>query len=173
MAVDLIVTFYSGGNDTSGRTLDEILSWTDGRLESVHDYIQWLFPTRRPSGVNPLAPLVTGDTVRAFAGEARLLEGLRRAFDRMLLFYGLRHGADARIEIDPKRFPERARVWLRPANHNHLRLTRVMESLAALGLREEAIALQRCLLEDVCAGPGAGRVSGRTIEFWRRAVSRA
>src|SRR5687767_14960180 len=64
---DAIVEFYSGGRDSAGRTLDEILAWDDDRLEAIHDYIQWLFPTRQPSGVNPFAPLVTDATVRAFA----------------------------------------------------------------------------------------------------------
>lgn len=163
---DAVVAFYSGGRDAAGRTLEEILAWDDERLEMVHDYIQWVFPTRQPSGVNPFAPLVTGSTARAFAADEALRDRLRRALDRMLAFYGLTRRA-GRIEIDAARFPARARTWLNPGNHNHLRLTRIMDSLSALGLRDEAIALKRCLLEDVCAGPGAGRVTERTLEFWR------
>ena len=48
----------------------------------------------------------------------------------------------------------------------------IMDSLATLGLQEEARALQRCLLEDVAGGPGAGRVSPRTLDFWRSALPR-
>jgi hypothetical protein len=169
--IDPAVVFYSGGRDTEGRTLDEILAWHDERLESVHDYIQWVFPTRQPSGVNPTAPLVSPATIRTFVSDERLRARLRRAFDRMLAFYGLRAASAGRVEIDPERFPLRARVWLHPGNHNHLRLTRIMDSLATLGLREEALALQRCLIEDVSRGPGAGRVMPRTIEFWTRAIS--
>ena len=163
---DAVVGFYSGGRDAAGRTLGEILAWDDDRLEMVHDYIQWVFPTRQPSGVNPFAPLVTGATARAFAADEALRDRLRRALDRMLAFYGLTRRAE-RIEIDAARFPARARTWLNPGNHNHLRLTRIMDSLSALGLRDDALALKRCLLEDVCAGPGAGRVTERTLEFWR------
>ena len=61
---DPIIAFYSGAEDSARRTLAEILQWDDDRLEMVHDYIQWVFPTRQPSGVNPLAPTVTDDTVR-------------------------------------------------------------------------------------------------------------
>jgi hypothetical protein len=120
--------------------------------------------------VNPSAPLVTDATVAAFDRDAALRARLRQALDRMLLFYGLRC-TDGRIEIDESRFPARARVWLRPGNHNHLRLTRIMESLATLGLTAEARALQRCLLEDIYEGPVAGAISPRTADFWRRAVS--
>jgi hypothetical protein len=171
---DPIVAFYSGGRDSAGRTLREILAWNDGALEAVHDYIQWVFPTRQPSGVNPNAPLVTIDTSRAFASNGELREGLRDAFTRMLAFYGLRRTRDdagaVRIEIDDARFGDRGPTWLHPNNHNHLRLTRIMQSLAALGLPDEARALQRCLLHDVADGPGAGQVTPGTIGFWRGAV---
>jgi hypothetical protein len=166
---DPIVAYYSGGHDAAGRTLAEVLAWNDERLEAVHDYIQWVFPTRQPSGVNPLAPLVSDDTVRAFARDAGLRDRLRQAFDRMLLFYGLRR-SEGRVEIDRQRFPARGRIWLHPGNHNHLRLTRIMESVATLGLRAEARALQRCLLEDVSGAAGADGISARTIGFWRRAI---
>ena len=165
---DPIVSFYRGGRDSEGRALAEILAWDDEQLEAVHDYIQWVFPTRLPSGVNPAAPLVTADTIREFARDPSLLAGLQASLDRMLRFYGLRRNA-GRIEIDAASFPSRARTWLHPGNHNHLRLTRIVDSLATLGLREDAEALRRCLIGDVAAGPGAGRVSPRTLEFWRRA----
>ena len=166
---DSVVAFYAGGRDAGGRTLAEILSWHDDRLEGVHDYIQWLFPTRQPSGVNPDAPLVTDATVAAFAADLVLRDRLRLALERMLGFYGL-HRKGGRIEIDPSSFPRRARVWLRPNNHNHLRSTRIMQSLAALGLRDDAVALQRCLLEDVVGGPEAANVTTRTGAFWRDAL---
>ena len=170
MSSDAVVAFFSGGPDSEGRTLDDILSWDDDRLEAVHDYIQWLFPSRQPSAVNRFAPIATDATVRAFERDGTLRAGLRRAFERMLRFYGF-HVRDGRVEIDDRRFATRARIWLHAGNHNHLRLTRIMDALSTLGLRDEALALQRCLIDDVCAGPGTDRVTPHTLEFWRRAVS--
>jgi Opioid growth factor receptor (OGFr) conserved region len=166
---DPIVAFFRGGRDDAGRTLVEILAWSDDRLEATHDYIQWVFPTRQPSAVSPSAPLVTDATAAAFADDVVLGDRLRLALDRMLAFYGLRHRGRA-VQIDQGRFALRARVWLRPNNHNHLRLTRIMQSLAALGLEADARALQRCLLEDVCGGPERDNVSKRTVTFWREAI---
>jgi hypothetical protein len=168
-AVDPIVAFYRGGRDRAGRTLAEILSWDDDRLEAVHDYIQWLFPTRQPSGVNPDAPQVTDATAAAFVADPVLRHRLRGALDRMLAFYGLRRTTRG-VDIDGARFALRSRVWLRRENHNHLRLTRMMQSLAALDLRDDALALQRCLLEDVCRGPQGENVSRRTRAFWNAAI---
>src|SRR3972149_6474092 len=90
------------------------------------------FPPTPPSAVNPFAPLVSRNTMKAFAARAELGGALRRSLDRMLSFYGLRRSATAggvRIEIDETRFAERSVIWLRPGNHNHLRLTRIMQSL--------------------------------------------
>jgi hypothetical protein len=170
MAIDRIVAFYSGGTDDQGRTLEEILGGSDHFLEVTHDYIQWLFPTSVRSGVNPSAPLVTADTAAAFAARPELRDGLSRALDRMLAFYGLRRNVDAqgglKIAIDWAALPDGTPSWLRPHDHNHLRLTRIMKSLAELGLASEAKALQRCLIADVCEGPGARRVTHETHGFW-------
>ena len=174
MQPDPIVVFYSGGVDGNGRTLREILAWSDTTLEDVHDYIQWVFPTRQPSAVNPSAPLVTADTIRAFAADADLRRALLDALTRMLTFYGLRREArddgTVQVEIDEAKFADRAGRWLRPNNHNHLRLTRIMQSLAALGLAQDAKALQRCLIHDIGEGPTADRVSADTLRFWRTAI---
>jgi hypothetical protein len=175
MTHDRAVSFYSGGDDHRGRTLDQILAWSDEHLESTHDYIQWMFPTVVPSGVNRHAPLVTDVTRKAFDERPELRDRLRRSLDRMLAFYGLRRESGAngtpRIVIDEARFRERKSVWLWPGNHNHLRLTRIMQSLAALGLHSEAAALQRCLVSDVFEGPGIGRITGDTYEYWITALS--
>ncbi len=174
MPVDPIVSFYSGGKDDAGRTLSEILGWPDYYLEVTHDFIQWLFPTRQPSAVNPSAPLVTAETAAAFHARPELRDGLLAALDRMLAFYGLRRQTDAggevEVTIDPESYPRRSPEWLRSHDHNHLRLTRMMQSLATLGLANEARALQRCLLNDVYDGPGSAHISRETYEYWLSAV---
>lgn len=174
MPVDPIVSFYSGGKDDAGRTLAEILAWPDYYLEVTHDFIQWPFPTRQPSAVNPSAPLVTAGTAAAFRAQPDLRERLLAALDRMLAFYGLRReagaGGEVQITIDPATYSRRSPEWLRPHDHNHLRLTRMMESLDTLGLPDEARALQRCLLNDVYDGPGSAHISRETYEFWLAAV---
>jgi hypothetical protein len=162
-----IVRFYRGdGTDARGRTLDEILEWDDDRLEAVHDYIQWLFPLDEPSRFNRDAPLLTGADRRAFRQQP-LAANLHRALERMLTFYGFAINRTARSPriVRSARWHERAPEWLQASNHNLLRLTRMIRSLALLGEAELATALYDALRQEC-----EGRVSAVTIEYWKEAT---
>jgi hypothetical protein len=166
-----LIGFYRGERpDDRGRTLDEIWTWTDDRLEHVHDYIQWLFPLSARSGANPFAPVLDAATIEAFHADASLRARLERSLGVMLRFYGLEleeGPGTARIGRSA-RFAARIDVWLWPGNHNHLRLTRIMTSLSELGLPGHARALRDTLERIAAEHPG--RVTRQTQEFWRRAA---
>ena len=84
-----LVQFYAGAAaDARGRMIAVLWSWDDERLESVHEYIQWLFPLPEPSRFNDGAPLLTRADIAAFAARAELRDNLRRSLGRMLAFYG-------------------------------------------------------------------------------------
>ena len=45
-----LTDFYLGeGTDTVGRKLEEVWGFTNDALEAGHNYVQWLFPTVKPS----------------------------------------------------------------------------------------------------------------------------
>ena len=161
-----LVAFYRDGTpDDCGRTLAEILTWSDDRLEEVHDYIQWLFPLPERSAANPTAPTLDAATIAVFHATPEMRKRLRQAFQRMLTFYGLRW-TDSAVVRTPD-FVDRARDWITPLNHNHLRLTRMLRSLRLLGLEAESVALYRAL--DVICREFPSRISPRTCDFWREA----
>jgi hypothetical protein len=162
-----IVQFYSGAEpDHRGRFLRDVIAWPDERLESVHDFIQWLFPLPDPSPVNPHAPLLNRETVEAFAARANLRDALRTSLERMLKFYGFALGPGPMVDRT-KQFAARAENWLWPGNHNHLRITRILKCLSILGLKAEAAAFEGAL-ETVYA-EHRDRITAATIRFWRRA----
>ncbi len=166
-----LVRFYLGqGPDSEGRSLREIRRWGFDRLESVHDYIQWLFPLRVRSQFNPNAPLLDEGTIRRFLEDETLRRELRASFEQMLAFYGFvlrEENGHLAIETGPD-WTARQRQWLRFGNHNLLRITRILTCLGTLGLPDHARAFLAAL-ERVCAA-NPGVVGERTLNFWRTAI---
>jgi hypothetical protein len=168
-----LLRFYRlEGTDTRGRTLPEIWAWDAARLEGVHDYIQWLFPLPEPSAFNPDAPILTDETIDAFRADPELRQRLLRSLASMLDFYGLTlaSAGDGTPRLDRARdFAAQGGGWLRPGDHNHLRLTRILASLRLLGLEDHSRALYQCLVAIARDHPHA--VSATTLGYWQRAAA--
>ena len=162
---DAIVTLYRGGRDAHGRSLEDMLKYDHVALEEHHDFIQFLFPSDQPSQFQD-APLVTAKTRREFAADAAMRANLGRSLDVMLNFYGLwyDHGT-GRVERGDN-FAVRAKNWLAVPNHNFLRVTRILRSLALLGLPDRAAALLACL-EELYRDRAA--IIGDAVRYWRNA----
>lgn len=159
-----LIDFYSGnGVNVEGRTIEEILSWSDAAIEHSHTTIQWLFPLKTESNFNPDAPLLTDEDIKIWQVDPVLQENLRRAYHRWLEFTGMRE-TDGSIEflIVPKRFVE---VYGYP-NHNWLRITRVLLSLRTLGLGVECDRYWDALTKI----HAEGMISENSFGYWRDAV---
>ena len=164
----LLAFHYGSHPDHRDRTLAEILKQDDFWLEVTHDYIQWLFPLREMSRVNLHAPLVDNKTAAAFRGDELLRSHLLASYQRMLAFFGLRRLPDGEVVKSPA-WDERKREWFTHDSHNSLRITRMLKSLALLGLEEEARAFQRALA-GLCASEKDCQVNKTSQAFWREAV---
>ena len=162
-----IVDFYLGkATDTAGRTLREIHAWGYQELETVHDYIQWLFPLPEPSQYNPHAPVLDAEQIAKFHTDPELRAQLLASFDKMLGFYGFERNNMSIIRSNI--WEERSRNWLRPGNHNHLRLTRILRSLSILGLKDQAHTLYEAL--NAVFAEKSNAISDTTMEYWKRAL---
>jgi hypothetical protein len=161
-----LTEFYSGGGpDNKGRFLHQILDWDNGRMEAVHDYIQWLFPLGEPSAFNYNAPLLTPEDISEFNSSSELKENLIRSFDRMIGFYGfVRNGMHVERAVDYK---ERIHNWVNYGNHNFLRITRILKCLGLLGLNDYAQAFMAALSEVYIEHRD---IIGDSYEYWKRAV---
>ncbi|HET6327255.1 MAG TPA: opioid growth factor receptor-related protein [Planctomycetaceae bacterium] len=163
-----LLDFYCGrGTDAEGRTLAELWEWNDDELEEVHDFIQWMFPLSEPSRFNPDAPLLTGDDIAAFRGDALLQSRLRQSFERILRFLGFWRAEDGSVVEGPNfadRIPE---VWQYP-NHNWLRITRILRCLGQLGLKSEAQAFFVRL--DALYSQRKFPITADTFGYWSDAV---
>ncbi len=162
-----LVEFYRGAAaDSEGRTLANLWAFSDDEMESVHDFIQWLFPLREPSGFNPDAPLVSEADVVAFRDDPMLRAHLLRSFDRFLAFLGL--GREGGRVVERPDYARKRSILLHP-NHNWLRITRVLASTRMLGLPDAS----RAFLDFLVARRDAGtiRVAPETFRYWDRAAS--
>jgi Opioid growth factor receptor (OGFr) conserved region len=150
--------------DNRGRMISDLWAFSDDRMESVHDFIQWMFPLREPSQFNRHAPLVTVADIAEFRADPAMLEALRRSFERFLAFLGLNiqggkvvEGSDFALKADVWRFP----------NHNWLRITRVLASTRMLGLEPESRAFFNFLREE---RDRSSAIDPDTFGYWERAA---
>lgn len=150
MAAGPVVAFLEGeGTDARGRTLFDVLGFDDAALERTHDFIQWLFPLPEPSQAVPDAPAPSAHEMQAIHDSILAQCALAAATDRMERFY------------------RATRDWLRPHDHNHLRITRIIRSLRLLRGDAEADAFKAAILSIVEA-TGAP-VSARSRGYWQTA----
>ncbi|RDW64903.1 hypothetical protein BP6252_10554 [Coleophoma cylindrospora] len=163
-----IITFFRGGRDYRGRTLTQILSWTDEELEYHHDYVQTLFPLPERSGITFSAPIVDREVFETFRNDEQLRAELKRAWIRIMGFYGFKlqedNGKDLKVTVSPL-FPKNSQNWLCRFDHNHLRITRIIRCLRVLGLEDEASAFHAAIKHV-----SEGIVGATTIAFWDRAM---
>jgi len=167
-----LLDFYEGhGKDHRGRTLSDVHRFPVDMLEHEHDFIQWLFPLRTLSPVNPEAPTLSEHDIATFRSNDSLKTRLRQSFELMLAFYGLavkQH--EGLITVQPAdTFALRAENWLTPGNHNFLRITRILKSLTLLGQEDLARAFLECL--RVIFADYRGIIGDRTWRFWAAAVT--
>ena len=88
-----ILAFYLGQQpDSQGRAIEDIWSWDYQKLESVHNYIQWLFPLREKSRFYSSAPTLNDEVIQAFRTSEELRNRLVHSFTVMLAFTGWNAG---------------------------------------------------------------------------------
>ena len=156
------------GADDRGRTLSRMWAYSDEELETIHDFIQWMFPLRERSRFNPDAPVLTEGDVLEFHSDARPREHLGRSLGVFLAFLGLR--LEGGIVGEAADFREKSTVWRVP-NHNWLRITRVLTSTRILGLDRESRAFFD-FLKSLRDGGRTG-ITPDTFAYWEEAVGGA
>jgi hypothetical protein len=139
------------GTDGRGRNVEEVLTFSDEELERVHDYIQWLFPLPTRSSAQPSAPVLTDGEIAAIRADERALDNLRRATERMLQFYG------------------RTKWWLSWSDHNHLRISRILQSLRLLAGKDAARRFHDAIL--VLHGEAGSPIDPHNLRYWKKAMS--
>lgn len=137
--------------DNKGRKISDIWSFTFDQIETMHDYIQWLFPLKEPSRYNSNAPILCEEEAQLISKDAKCKINLTHSTDLMLKYY------------------ESTNEWASHYNHNLLRITRIIKSCSILIGIEFAAAVynricKRCL--EIGFEP-----SSETMHYWQNAVT--
>lgn len=160
-----LIDFFRGdAPDHQGRHIEALWALSPFWLEHTHDYIQWLFPIPEAGRFNGFAPLLTTSDREAFRVDASLRDRQRVSLDVMLAFLGLE-----RDELTITAHPDlniRDHIWLKAGGHNHLRISRIIRSLALCHQRDLARAFQDAVIR---LGRERGIVSETSIHFWTKA----
>jgi hypothetical protein len=170
-----LVGFYSGViADNRGRRLADIQAWSFDELEHTHDYIQWMFPLRKHSPVNPSAPVLDAEAIAAFRSRQDLRNAFVRSVETMLRFYGFEldgSGDEPKVHCS-EQFESRASNWMTPGNHNHLRMTRILACMRTIGFSRHAEAFFRALQEVYWSEAQARihAISEESFSFWKSAA---
>lgn len=152
-----LIRFYQCGSpDSEGRMLEDMWRWSDERLEVCHNYVQWWFPTLTPSMFNEDAPGLSEEDMVLFRKDSILSSNLETSFHRFLAFLGLTL-EDGQVKSNND--PRKAYIWS-SFNHNHLRITRVLESLRLLGKKGLAESLLGYLESNVS-------ISHNAMSHWK------
>lgn len=149
--IDPLHAYLAGlGRDGRGRSVEDVLAFSDERLEEIHDYIQWLFPLPTRSAAQPGAPVLTESAIAAIRADPKAVGNLERAAERMLRFYR---------DTD---------WWLTWQDHNHLRITRIIQSLRLLAGLPAAQRFHQAVLslQEAAGAP----VNARSLRFWSEAA---
>ncbi|MGE3808903.1 MAG: opioid growth factor receptor-related protein [Gemmataceae bacterium] len=161
------VKFYLGTTpDYLGRKLQALWRLSDEDLETGHDFIQVLFPLPERSQAIPGAPVIDEAALAEFRDNATIQANLLRSFERMLNFYGFKLDKPRKEVAKADDFRRKAENWLFPNDHNHLRITRMMKCLRAVGLGDYAAAFYRALAP--LADPK--HVTAETLRYWQTAA---
>lgn len=163
-----LIDFYrDSGPDVRNRKLYDMQEWDDLTLETSHDYIQWMFPIPELSRFNPDAPVLDQSTLLYFQTDVKIQANLLRSYHRMLDFYGFETSIGGPV-VKSKDFEMKRSNWLRPNNHNHLRITRILRCLLLTGFEQEAKEFFSALKEIRDSEFGA--VTSKTFHFWQSAI---
>ena len=139
-------------------------------MEEHHDYVQWVFPTPKPSKQRPKTAQFdcTRDEYRCFRRDTIVMRRVEDAIAKMFMFWGISYnrvsGAIGVLPADRERFIDK----LVRENHNQSRFTRMLTFLCCI----HRDALAHSLLDLFSARWIGMRVNDLSWTAWHRALGR-
>lgn len=135
----------------AGKDILSILSMSHEEIEYTHDFIQWAFPTVNQSPIVPEAPVLTARDLELLKDSVMARTRCRALLTLMSTFY---------IENDH---------WLTLSDHNHKRISRIIESVKlTLGDKPARVFYNMVMQRNLVAG---SPINESTLEYWDYALN--
>ena len=140
---------YNPGVDFKGRTLQDVWNFSDNEIEDQHDFIQMIFPLDQPSNV-----VFHG----IYLDDREVIENLRK---NPSVQSNMMKSANWFLS-----FLNRTNHWKVPNNHNHLRITRIIQSLRLLVSDKEADAFYVSVMAMLADN---NHINATSLQYWKKA----
>lgn len=135
--------------DFKGRMLEDIWQYSDEQIENEHDFIQIIFPTNYESKSSFHGYfLKSKGEITTLKENKRVIQNLKKSADWFFQFLS------------------RNDHWIKKYDHNHLRVTRIIECLRLLVSDQEADIFFSKVLSIIKDEDSIGE---RTLKFWKDA----
>lgn len=150
MAIINILQFLEGKTENvHGKTISDIWAFNDSQIERDHNFIQWLFPTSTPSVSVPGSPILSVEEIEKIRESELAIDNLHKSADWYFDFL------------------ERNTFWIKPHDHNHLRITRVIQSIRLLSDPDDAAFFREQIIKLI--GNKLSIIPAKTQKFWKEA----
>jgi len=115
--------------DIRGRSLIELQTLSDKKIERSKDVIPWLFPTDLTCREYTLAPVLDSLDIFTMKCDSKIQSNIEISLKRMVNFY------------------ESNDFWITQKNHNFMRIARILRCLWLADMKHDYASLQRALDE--------------------------
>ena len=156
--VDWIRYFKNEETDNRGRYHKDILQFDDDLIECKHDFIQWIFPTIERSISHPEVPTIDENFKEQFQKDEKAKSNYCKSCQLYLNYMGFR------CENGNIQCIKSGRIYELP-HHNHLRITRMLNSLNQVGNNKCSANIYQALMKEIRGD--SDRIDENTLEYWR------
>tara|TARA_B110000977_G_scaffold123827_1_gene158774 strand:+ start:1013 stop:1456 length:444 start_codon:yes stop_codon:yes gene_type:complete len=147
--MDLIAFLKNEATDFKGRSLSDIWAYDDSQIEANHDFIQLLFPLNKASQHSFHGIYLNDDAqVAEIKNNKAIQANILTSVNWFLMFL------------------KRVDYWRVGYNHNHLRITRIIECLRLLIDDNEADKFYENILTILGSDI---KINEKTFKFWAEA----
>lgn len=154
--------FMVFGDKPHGYGFREVLAFNRVEFDTHHDFIQWMFPNKAGSPINPSAPRLTDVHLELYRRLPELRTAVGEGIVKFYSFLGFRMipGGFERTDDYEKGF----QYWVSRLDHNHRRISRLLTFMCEVGLPEHAVRLHEYLQSELVL---AGLSDIEAVPYWR------